>query len=245
MVSLTVLAVLSGATAVLLARDPVIAANQDQHGPVLLVPGYGGSTSALEALATSLEAEGRKTVIVRSPGDGTDDLRKHAEALAAAATNALDEGAPSVDVIGYSAGGVVMRYWVTELGGDAQARRVLSLASPQHGTELAAFASELAANVCPTACRQLAPDSKLLRSLNAGDETPAGPLWVAIWTEDDATVTPPSSGALDGALSYSVQSVCPALEVSHGGIAREERVQEMIGLALSETAPAVPSSDVC
>lgn len=243
--ALIVIAVLLGAAAVLLARDPVLAADQDQQGPVLLVPGYGGSTSALEALAETLEADGRDTVIVPSPGNGTGDLRAHARALADEASAALEGGAPSVDAVGYSAGGVVMRYWVAELGGDAQARRVVSLASPQHGTRLAALASELAANVCPLACRQLVPDSDLLRGLNAGDETPVGPKWVAIWTEDDATVVPPSSGDLEGALSYAVQSVCPGLQVSHSDVARVEPVQAMIRLALSAEAPTVPSTDVC
>jgi triacylglycerol esterase/lipase EstA (alpha/beta hydrolase family) len=140
---------------------------------------------------------------------------------------------------------VVARYWAAELGGDAQARRVVSLASPQHGTDLAALASGLGSSSCPAACRQLAPDSDLLRALNTDDETPAGPRWVAIWTEDDATVVPPSSGALVGAQSYSGQSVCPGLEVAHGDAPRAPAFQEMVRLALTGAEPALPSRDVC
>lgn len=246
LVALTVVAIAAGGAVALLVRAPAVApADQARLGPVLLVPGYGGATSGLAELAAALEDEGRETVIVPSPGNGTGDLRGHARALADIATAAIDDGAPSVDVVGYSAGGVVARYWAADLGGEAQARRVVSLASPHHGTDLAAVAGELAPDSCPQACRQLAPQSDLLRRLNAGDETPDGPLWVALWTEDDATVTPPSSGTLEGALSYSVQSICPGLKVSHGDVPRVEQVQAMTLVALSATALVAPTDDVC
>lgn len=243
---LALVVVVAGATAALVARDaPPEPVDQAAEGPVLLVPGYGGSTSALEQLAATLQQAGRTTTIVRAPGDGTGDLRRHAEVLADAASAALGSGAPSVDVVGYSAGGVVVRYWVAELGGDGQARRVVSLAAPQHGSDLAALAGDLGSETCPTACRQLAPDSDLLRALNAADETPAGPRWVAIWTEDDATVVPPSSGALAGAQSYSGQSVCPGLEVAHGDVPRAPVFQQLVLLALTGAEPAPPSRAVC
>ena len=99
-------------------------------------------------------------------------------------------------MVGYSAGGIVARLWVADLGGDALARRVVTLGSPNHGTDLAALAGGLGSTACPEACQQLAPDSALLAGLNAGDETPAGPVWVALWTEDDKTVVPPDWGPL-------------------------------------------------
>lgn len=245
-IALAAVAVVAGATWAVLAREGAVApVDQDAPGPVLLVPGYGGSTSALAELGEALEGAGREVTLVPAPGDGTGDLRRHAEALATEADAALAGGAPSVDVVGYSAGGVVVRYWVAELGGDAQARRVVSLASPQHGTELAALAGDLAGEGCPEACQQLAPDSDLLRGLNAGDETPAGPRWIALWTEDDRTVVPPSSGDLAGAVSYSAQSVCTDLAVSHGDVPRTPAVEQMTLLALSQDQPAVPTAEVC
>ena len=231
---------------VLHRRDPPVEpVAQDRLGPVLLVPGYGGSTAALEVLAAALQAEGRRTRIIRSPGDPRGDLREHAEALAEAAQRAVDEGAPSVDVVGYSAGGVVVRYWIADLGGGSLARRAVTLASPHHGTDLAGVAAGLAPDACPEACRQLAPDSDLLRELNAGDETPDGPLWVAIWTTDDETVVPATSGSLEGALDFSVQSVCPGLTVMHGDVPRTPAVIAMVVEQLGVGEPAVPGSAVC
>jgi triacylglycerol esterase/lipase EstA (alpha/beta hydrolase family) len=157
----------------------------------------------------------------------------------------VDEGAPSVDVVGYSAGGVVVRYWIAELGGGSLARRAVTLASPHHGTDLAGVAAGLAPDACPEACRQLAPDSDLLRDLNAGDETPDGPRWVAIWTTDDETVVPATSGSLEGALDFSVQSVCPGLTVQHGDVPRTPAVIAMVVEQLGVDTPALPGSSVC
>ena len=214
--------------------DPVA---QDRLGPVLLVPGYGGATGALQSLADRLTAAGRDATVVDLPGDGTGDLTEAADALDAAATAALDRtGAPAVDVVGYSAGGVVARLWVADGHADS-VRRVVTLGSPHHGTELAGVAGSLAPAQCPAACRQLAPGSELLAELNEGDETPPGPSWVSIWTTLDRTVTPPESARLDGALELPVQSVCADARVEHGDLPRDRLVQQMV---LAELAAGEP-----
>jgi triacylglycerol lipase len=169
-----------------------------------------------------------------------------AEVLDRAVDRALARtGAPSVDVVGYSAGGVVVRLWVAEYGGGNVARRALTLASPHHGTDLASLASDVAPDSCPEACVQLAEDSDLLRELNAGDETPPGPAWIALWTDDDRTVVPPDSGDLDGAVGFSVQSVCPGEAVSHGEFPSNPTVIAMVELELGTDAPRVPPDDIC
>ena len=210
---------------------------------MLLVPGYGGSTASLQVLADALTGEGRDARIVRPTGSGTQDLRQQAEHLGDAVDAALDEtGAASVDLVGYSAGGVVVRLWVADLGGGSHVRRAVTLASPHHGTDLAALAGGARLRTAaPTACQQLGPDCDLLRRLNAGDETPPGPAWVAIWTEDDKTVVPPDSGSLDGALDISVQSVCPGAGVGHhGDVPRTPAVIAIVDAVLGPAAPEVP-----
>ena len=228
-------------------RDaPVRPVAQDRIGPVLLVPGYGGSTTSLAVLGDALEAAGRDVRIVEATGPGTGDLRDAATDLARAVDSALEEtGAASVDVVGYSAGGVVLRLYVADLGGGSTVRRAITLSSPHHGTDLAALARSLGSEACPLACEQLDPDSDLLRELNAGPEAPAGPVWVALWTEDDATVVPPESGDLDGALGYAVQAVCPGLTVTHPDVPRTPAVIAMVEAALGTSAPVEPGAAVC
>jgi triacylglycerol esterase/lipase EstA (alpha/beta hydrolase family) len=205
---------------------------QDRPGPVLLVPGYGGSTTSLEVLARYLREHGHDATVVPLPGDGTGDLREAAKALDTAARST---GAGAVDVVGYSAGGITVRYWVKELGGDALARRVITLGSPHHGTKVAALGVRFAPGACPIGCRQLVPGSDLLDELNDADETPDGPQWLSLWTSQDETVTPPESARLDGAVDVVLQDVCPGVAISHLELPTSPLVQ---GLVLRALAPA-------
>jgi triacylglycerol lipase len=235
--------------AVLLVPRPsgrtVAPVSQEQPGPVLLVPGYGGSTAALQDLADRLSAAGHDATVVAVPGDGTGDLHASADALGEAAAAALRRtGASSVDVVGFSAGGVIARLWVAD-GGAEVVRRVITLGAPHHGTGLADLAGRFAGDRCPAACQQLTTDSPLLALLNAGDETPEGPTWVSIWTTQDETVTPPDSARLDGALNLPVQSVCPDAQVGHGALPRDPLVQAMVEAELGPGDPVGLTSADC
>lgn len=211
---------------------------QDVAGPVLLVPGYGGSVASLQPLAESLRAAGKDVQVVALPGDALGDLDVQAAALSKTVTATLRRtGAASVDVVGYSAGGVVARLWVRGHGGGSLARRVITLGSPQHGTQLAALGS-LVPGQCPLACQELAPGSTVLAALNEGDETPAGPRWVSVWTTHDGVVVPADSARLDGALNVTVQGVCPSDAVDHSGLPRDRVVQRIVAAELGATVRA-------
>jgi len=239
-----VLVVLAGIGIVLVRQlFDTAAVAQDEPGTVLLVPGYGGGTSTLDRLALKLRAGGRDAVVVALVGDGTGDLRAQATVVQAAAAEALAAGAPSVDVVGFSAGGVVARLWADELDGHAVARRVVTLGSPHHGADLAAFGATLDRDACPEACRQLAPGSELLTGL---EETPDGPLWTAIWTIDDDVVTPPESAELAGAVNIAAQDVCQDARVGHGQLLTDPLTVGLLVLALGvEPLEAVPSRVRC
>jgi pimeloyl-ACP methyl ester carboxylesterase len=226
-------------------RDEVDPVRQDVLGPVLLVPGYGGSLASLQPLKAALEAEGRTVVVVPAPGDGTGDLDAQAGHLATAAQDAMRKhDATSVDVVGYSAGGVVARLWVRDHGGGSVARRVLTIGSPHHGSDVAALVLD-GAGSCPPACRQLAPDSALLRRLNAGDETPAGPTYISLWSQSDTVSTPPDTARLAGALDVPVQSVCPGRSVSHGELPGDPVVLAALHTVLGPRAPRAPVDVAC
>ena len=187
---------------------------QDRPGPVLLVPGYGGQTGALSALAARIRSAGRPASVVRMPGNGTGDLNAEASTLNGAVTRALDAGAPSVDLIGYSAGGVVVLLWARHDDGAGKARRVITLGSPFHGASIAAGAEGFVPGACPLACQQLVPGSSLLAGLDAAP-VPRRPPWLSLWTTDDQVVTPPGSARLAGAINAAIQSVCPGERISH------------------------------
>jgi hypothetical protein len=215
--------------------------DQGKPGPVLLVPGYGGGQGALNELASRIrQATGRGTEVLTLAGDGTGDLLEQAGVLAEAVENAYARGAPSVDVIGYSAGGVVARLWVSRDGGDHQARRVITLGAPMHGTGLAAAGGALVPGGCPTACVQLAPGSALLREL-AKEPIPATLPWLSVWTERDETVTPPESARLDGAVNVALQQVCPGNRAGHGDLPTDPAVTELVLQALGTSPLEAPT----
>lgn len=205
----------------------------DRPGPVLLVPGYGGGTGGLRVLADRVRAAGGRATVVELPGDGTGDLRVQARALDRAVTDALRAGAPSVDVIGYSAGGVTARLWAHDHDGRHKARRIITLGSPHHGAEIATAGEAFAPGACPLACQQLVPGSALLAAL--GGRAPERPAWMSIWTTVDETVTPPDSARLDGAVNVPLQSVCPDARTGHGDLPTDPLVT---GLVLRALGPA-------
>jgi triacylglycerol lipase len=216
---------------------------QDDPGPVLLVPGYGGSTDSLTTLAGRIRATGRPAVVVQLPDSATGDLDVQADTLNAAVDAAL-RSASSVDIVGYSAGGVVTRLWVEQHDGTAKARRIVTFGSPYHGTSIAGAAAALDSSACPTACQQLVPNSSLLAQMNA---TPlAGhPPWLSLWTTQDQTVVPPTSADLPGALDVPLQSVCADENVSHSGLPTDPLVIGIVLKALSDPTLTAPTASQC
>jgi triacylglycerol esterase/lipase EstA (alpha/beta hydrolase family) len=240
-----VVAVVSGLAGVFLAlaregTDPV---SPSRLGPVVVVPGYGGGTELLDGLLRAVKDRGREAVLVPPVDGNTGDLDRQAARLAVAVEEVLDRtGARSVDVVGYSAGGVVARLWVRDHGGDDQARRVLTVGSPHHGTDLALLGAVIG---CPVACEQLTPDGRLLSRLNSGDETPPGVLWASVWTTEDRTVVPPDSADLRGALAFTVQSVCPEATTSHTELPGDPVVIASLDSVLGTGRPRPPTGVGC
>lgn len=218
------------------------AAVQDRTGPVLLVPGYGGSRDALSELAGRIRRAGRAAEVLTLPGDGTGDLRAQVRVLRQAAVDAVAAGAPSVDVIGYSAGGVVARLWVAGGDGARLVRRVVTLGAPLHGTRIAAAGGVLVPGACPVACQQLSPGSALLTDL---DGWPVTLPWLSIWTENDRTVIPPDSARLPDAVNVPLQGVCPDAVVAHSQLPVDPLVTGLVLRALG-TGPLVePAAGEC
>ncbi len=238
-VALAVVAGVAAAVAGLVPQRPAPA--RDGVGPVLLVPGYGGARESLSTLAGQVRRTGREATVLTLPGDGTGDLRAQVRVLDRAARDALAAGAPSVDVIGYSAGGVVARLWVATADGAAAARRVITLGSPLHGTRIASAGGVLAPGACPVACQQLSPGSALLAGV-AGDP---GVPWLSMWTEDDRTVLPPDSARLAGAVNVSLQDVCPDAEIAHSQLPGDPLVTALVLRALGTAPLAAPDPGAC
>lgn len=214
----------------------------DSFVPVLLVHGYGGDPDSMRVLEDVLERRGRQVIAVPLPARGTADIRASARTVAAAVDVT---GAAKIDFVGYSIGGIVVRSYLRDEGGLERGRRIILLGAPNHGAQVAAVATAADPSSCTAACAQLTPGSSFIAALNAGDETPPGPQFVSIWTEDDRVVTPPDSAVLDGAINVRLQDVCADAFVEHGDLVRYPLPVALVLRSLGEGLEAPPDPDEC
>lgn len=227
-------------TAVAAHRAP-----QDKPGPVILIPGYGGDEAALDTLAGRLHREGKETSVLDLPDGGTGDLQAQADSLAHTVDTLIAAGAPSVDLVGYSAGGVVARLYLADHPDAGTVRRVVSLGSPFHGTQLAGIAASLAPELCGVACHQLEPDSTLLDHLDTLTLASTGVEWLSLWSTSDGVVTPPDSASLLGALNVPLQSVCEDSTVAHNALPTDPLVVGLVLTSLGKGPLPHPGPTYC
>jgi triacylglycerol lipase len=182
---------------------------------VILIPGYGGGADSLASLADHLRAAGRY-VVIADIGDGHGDLRGYGAQVARTARGLVADGSASVDLVGYSEGGLIARAAV-EADPSAFAR-VATIASPHAGTSIAGLGAILAdQSTCPLACQQMAPDSDFLGSLRPpGDPT----RWLSVYSAGDDVIRPPESSDLEGATNAELTATCGTSALDHGGVVR-------------------------
>jgi len=234
----------AGAVRALAAGPDVPGPDEHHPGDVLLVPGYGGSTTALDALAARIAAAGGHAVVVQLAGDGTGDLQVQAGVLNGYVNRALAAGSGPVTVIGYSAGGVVAWLWDVDYDGVAKTRRIITMGSPLHGADLAAVGAADVPGECPAACEELVPGSAMLNRLQQ-TATATRPPWLSLWTVDDQVVQPPDSARLPGAVNVPLQSVCPGMPIGHGQLPTAPLVVGIVLRTLRSSALAPPRPSDC
>jgi triacylglycerol lipase len=211
---------------------------------VVLVPGYGGNQAGVDVLAAHIRGLGLSTEVVSLPSQGTGDLGLQAAVLNGYVNRALRSGAGQVDIVGYSAGGVVTRLWDEEDHGGQKVNRVITLGSPLNGTRIAAAGNAADPAACPQACQELVPGSTLLTKLHS---VPLGsrPGWLSLWTTDDQTVRPPTSARLAGAVNVALQSVCPGILVEHSQLPANPLVIGIVLRALGSGPLTAPGRADC
>lgn len=159
--------------------------------PVVLVHGYGHNRSGWFVLERALRRAGfhRITTLNYNP------LRQDVATIAARLQQHVDlvrsvTGVERVHVIGHSLGGVVLRWYVQELGGDAAVATGITIATPHEGTISALMVAPLG----PTA-RQLLPGSAVVRRLREGAR-PTAVRWVSYYSNIDLLVQPSRSAVI-------------------------------------------------
>lgn len=95
----------------------------------------------------------------------------------------------TIDLVGFSMGGIVGRYYVQRLGGIDRVQRFVTLSSPHRGTWLAYSSFRLG-------CTQMRPDSPFLQDLNRDAAMLRRIQFTSVWTPLDAMIVPANSSQL-------------------------------------------------
>lgn len=218
-----------------------------EHEPVLLV--HGTFTSGPEQWSWSygllLEQRGFDVCTVTYPDRGLGDMQVSAEYVAHAVDAIHEASGRLVDMVGHSQGGIMPR-WAIKWWPSVQANLddFVMLASPNHGTSIAAGAKDAPFEISEV-MRQLDPASTFVATLNAGDETPGDISYSSIYSQTDELVqpaTPTATAAIDGATNILVQDLCPGRVVDHLALGTTDRlVQELTIDALVSVGPVDPA----
>lgn len=124
---------------------------------VVFVHGLGANRGVFYPLQGFLRAAGHSRQLAFNHRSGPS-----VEALALQLKRLVDSQVKGgrVDIVAHSLGGLIARFYLQQLGGDRRVDRLVTLATPHHGTHASAY-------VPSALVRQLAPESPFLLHLNA------------------------------------------------------------------------------
>ncbi|MEW1861446.1 alpha/beta fold hydrolase [Streptomyces sp. NPDC088194] len=189
--------------------------------PVLLLHGFVDNRSAFTLLRRSLLRHGWTRVQALNYSPLTGDIRTAAAMLGPHIERVCAEsGHAQVDIVGHSLGGLVARYYVQCLGGDARVRNLVTMGTPHSGTRaVPALAPH------PLA-RQMRPGSPVLAEL-AGPAPGCRTRFVAFWSDLDEFMIPAESARLEhpdlSTANIKVRGIGHLALPVHGSVAAEIR----------------------
>jgi triacylglycerol lipase len=168
---------------------------------VVLVHGIFDTGSKFRTLQPYLEARGHTCLAPSlTPNDGRDGLPALAQQLKHRIDGAFGPDAP-VALVGFSMGGLVSRWYLQELGGNARVDRFAAISAPMQGTIWAyGYPGEGA--------RQMRPRSDFLTRLGATVCKLDRMELYAYWTPFDAVIVPQDSADWQLADSRRIPALC-------------------------------------
>ncbi|WP_455360344.1 esterase/lipase family protein [Streptomyces sp. SYSU K21746] len=159
--------------------------------PVVLLHGFVDNRSVFVLLRRSLTAHGRHHVESLNYSPLSCDIRAAADLLGRHIEEICTRtGHRQVDIVGHSLGGLIARYYVQRLGGDAHVRTLVTLGTPHAGTRIAPLMS------AHPIVRQMRPHSDVIEELR---EPAPNCLtrFVSFWSDLDQLMLPLETACID------------------------------------------------
>lgn len=168
--------------------------------PILLVHGITDTCKVFKRMAFELRLNGFFIHdIDLVPNNGDEPLDILAKQIDEYCQRSFGDG-QKFDIVAFSMGGIVSRYYLQRLGGLKKVERFITISSPHNGT-VAAYGS------FKPGCIQMRPDSEFLQDLNSDAKMLDELEFTSIWTPYDLIILPASSSKMP----FGREIIIPAL----------------------------------
>ncbi|ABA24636.1 Lipase, class 2 [Trichormus variabilis ATCC 29413] len=192
-----------------------------QRNPILLVHGITDTEAVFDQMAAYLRQMGWTVYTLNLvPNNGEAPLNVLAQQVADYVAANITPEQP-FDLVGFSMGGIVSRYYVQRLGGISHVQRFVTISSPHYGTVIA-YASQR------PGCVQMRPNSLFLQDLNHDVQMLEELNFTSIWTPYDLMIVPTHSSKMPVGKELSIPVAL------HSWMLRDVRSIEAVAAALAE-----------
>jgi triacylglycerol lipase len=192
-----------------------------KYNPVLLVHGISDTEAVFYKMRNYLTQKGKSVYALNLvPNNGDVGLDVLAQQVANYIDTTFDPEQP-IDIVGFSMGGIVSRYYVQRLGGIERVQRFITISSPHNGT-IVAYGS------WRPGCLQMRPNSEFLNDLNSDAVMLKQLNFTSIWTPYDLMIVPARSSQLP----IGTEVIIPA--ASHPWMLTDSRSLAAVAAALAE-----------
>jgi triacylglycerol lipase len=192
-----------------------------RRNPVLLVHGLMDTSHKMRKIAAHLRGLGWQVAdIDLTANNGDTRLEILAQQVATKIEQTFAPNQP-IDLLGFSMGGLVTRYYIQRLGGIDRVQRFVTISTPHRGTIAANFSTR-------RGCIQMRPDHDFIQALNRDVDRLKALNFTSLWTPFDLIILPPSSSQL----GIGTEQKIPVL--THPLMVADRRVLEAIATALAQ-----------
>jgi len=191
------------------------------RNPVLLVHGMRDTKLIFSKMSARLTQLGWCVHSLNlTPSDGSLGLELLAKQVADYISATFDPKV-AIDIVGFSMGGIVSRYYLQRLGGINRVQRFIAISSPHSGT-WAAY------TLWGKGCVQMRPGSAFLEDLNRDAALLEKLNFTSIWTDWDFIIVPSNSSQISAAKEVKLSVF------AHAMMARHSSSLKAVAEALSE-----------
>ena len=194
---------------------------QADRNPVVLIHGISDTKAVFWKMSAYLERMGWSVHSLNlTPNNGTLGLDQLAQQVGDYIARNF-EPEQTLDLVGFSMGGLVSRYYIQRLGGIERVQRYINISAPNNGTLTAYLLSRIG-------CLQMRPKSEFLQDLNQDYQMLDRLNFTRLWTPFDLMIFPANSSQMPVGNEVEI----PVL--LHAWMLTDRRCLKAVAAALSE-----------